>query len=132
MEPILKSAVKNGRLDPEQAIFYLNFQNDNEKGIFEVYSSWQYKHPLLPDSLNNKVWYPKLDEEHLSRVNEKRKEWFANSLTDISIKANFMNKSKLPFIFTSVKKSIGNLHDDLDKETVLEQYQMMTSRMTEK
>lgn len=132
LEPILKSAVKNGRFDPEQAIFYLNFQNDIEKGGFEVYSSWQYKHPLLPDSLNNKVWFTKLDKEQISKADEKRKEWFANSLADITTKANFLNKSGLPFIFSSVKNSIANLHDDFDKEIALEQYQIATKFMTEK
>tara|TARA_R110000744_G_scaffold361377_5_gene469123 strand:+ start:2236 stop:3258 length:1023 start_codon:yes stop_codon:yes gene_type:complete len=132
LEPILKSAITNGRFDPEQAIYYLNFQNDQEKGKFEVYSSWQYKHPLLPDSLNNKVWFPKLDEEQISKVNEKRKEWFANSLTDITKKGIFLNKSKLPFVFSSVKKSIANLHDDFDKKTALEQYGLFTIQMTEK
>lgn len=132
LEPILKSAVKNGRFDPEQAIFYLNFQDDREKGVFEVYSSWQYRHPLLPDSLNNKVWLPKLDEEQILKANQKRKEFFANSLVDISRKANFLNKSELPFIFSSVKKSTANLRDDFDRETALEQYQMMTSDMNER
>ena len=132
LEPILKSAVKNGRFDPEQAIYYLNFQDDIEKGRFEVYSSWQYKHPLLPDSLNEKVWFPKLDNEQTSNLNEKRKEWFANSLTDITTKTEFLNKSGLPFIFSSVKKSMANLQDDFDKDTALEQYQMATQFMTEK
>lgn len=132
LEPILKSAVKNGRFDPEQAIFYLNFQNDREKGVFEVYSTWQYRHPLLPDSLNNKVWLPKLDEEQILKANQKRKELFANSLADITRKANFLNKSELPFIFSSVKKSTANLRDDFDKETALEQYGLFTFQMTEK
>jgi hypothetical protein len=132
LEPILKSAVKNGRFDPEQAIFYLNFQNDVEKGPFEVYSSWQYKHPLLPDSLNNKVWFPNIDDEQMSEVNEKRNEWYANSISDIIIKTDFLNKSGLPFIFTAVKKSTANFPDDFDKETALEQYKMFTSNMREK
>ncbi|WP_396637862.1 hypothetical protein [Maribacter sp. R77961] len=132
LEPTLKSAVKNGRFDPEQAIFYLNFQDDQEKEKFEVYSSWQYKHPLLPDSLNNKVWFPKLNEEQISNVDEKRKEWYANSISDIKTKANFLNKSDLPFIFSSVKKSIGNMPEDFDKEKAMEQYNGITSFMIEK
>lgn len=132
LEPILKSAIQNGRFDPEQAIFYLNFQNDQEKGKFEVYSSWQYKHPLLPDSLNSKVWFPKLNEEQVSKINSKRKEWFASSLSDISKKANFLNKSGFPFIFSSVKSSVANLPDDFNKETALEQYHAITSFMIEK
>jgi len=132
LEPILKSAVENGRFDPEQAIFYLNFQNDQEKGKFEVYSSWQHKHPLLPDSLNNKVWFPKLSKEQTLKVNAKRKEWFANSISDIKTKIKFLNKSGLPYIFSSVRKSIGNMPNDFDKDTALEQYRMMTSYMIEK
>ena len=34
LEPILKHAVNNGRFDPELAIFYLNFQNDQKKRKF--------------------------------------------------------------------------------------------------
>lgn len=132
LEPILKIAVMNGRFDPEQAIFYLNYQNDQEKGYFEVYSTSQYRHPLLPDSLNNKVWLPKLNDEQLSKANEKRKEWYANSISDIKTKANFLNKSELPFIFSSVRKIIGNLHEDFNEETALEQYKMATFRMIEK
>lgn len=131
LEPVLKTAVQNGRFDPEQAIFYLNFQNDSEKGAFEVYSSWQYKHLLFPDSLNNKVWFPKLDQEQIAIANEKRKEWFANSLADITTKANFLTKSQLPFIFSSVKKSSMNFPDDFDKEMALEQYKEITSFMIE-
>lgn len=132
LEPILQTAVKNGRFNPEQAIFYLNFQKDTEKGLFEVYSSWQYKHPDLPDSLNNKVWFPKLDKEQISKINKKRKDWSASSLADISTKTNFLNRSGLPFIFSSVRKSILNMPRDVDQEEVLEQYKMITSFMTEK
>ena len=132
LEPILKLAVKNGRFDPERAIFYLSLQNDVEKGNFEVYSSWQYKHPLLPDSLNSKVWFSKLEKTQESKANEIRKEWYANSLADIVTKASFLHNSGLPFIFSSVKKSIGNMSEDFDKETALEQYKAMTSFMIEK
>ena len=132
LEPILKSAVKSGRFDPEQAIFYLNFQNDIEQGPFEVYSCWQYKHPLLPDSLNNKVWFPKFDKEQISRINKKRNEWYADSISDMITKNEFLNKSGLPFIFTSVKKSIANFPDDFDKETALKQYNGITRHMIER
>jgi len=51
----------------------------------------------------------------------------ANSLDDIATKSDYLSRSSRPFIFTSVKKSIGNLRDDFDKETALEQYKMGTS-----
>lgn len=131
LEPILFNAVQQGRFDPDQAIFYLNFQNDSEKGVFEVYSAWQYKHPLLPDSLNNKVWLTKLDENQKIKANIKRKEWHANSLDEIAIKTLYLTQNSLPFIFTCVKKSIANLSDDFDKETALKQYKAITSHMVE-
>lgn len=131
LEPILFKAVQQGRFDPEQAIYYLNFQNDQEKGIFEVYSTWQFIHPLLPDSLNNKVWLTKLDEKQKLIANIKRKEWYANSLEEIAIKSTFLAQNNLPFIFTCVKKSIGNLSDDFDKETALQQYQGLTRNKEE-
>ncbi len=127
LEEMLYQGVQEGRFDPETAILYLNFQNDSEKGIFEVYSTWQYNHPLLPDSLNNKVWLPNLDEKQQLDANFIRKKWHANSLEDIAKKSNYLSNSKLPFIFTCVRTSIANLKEDMDKETALEQYQMMTS-----
>ena len=126
LEPILKSAVESGRLDPEKAILYLNYQNDREKDYFEVYSSWQHKHPLLPDSLNNKVWYPRLDKEQEQMANETRKKWFANSIEEIEIKSKFLNGTDLPFVFTSVRKSVGLMRKDLDKESALQQYYART------
>ena len=131
LEPILHKAVTEGRIDPETAIFYMNFQNDLEKGKFEVYSVWQYMHHLLPDSLNNKIWIPKLNEEQVNQANSKRKEWYANSLEDIGTKAYYLSRSNLPFIFTSVKKSTGSLRDDFDRETAFKQYKIGTSFMKE-
>jgi len=129
LEPILFEAIQNGRFDPDQAIFYLNFQNDQEKGRFEVYSTWQFKHPLLPDSLNNNVWLMKLDENQKIEANNIRKKWNANSLEEIAIKSTFLAKSNLPFIFTCVHKSIANLADDFDQEKALSQYKGMTRSM---
>jgi len=126
LEPILFKAVQEGRFDPEGAIFYLNYQNDIEKGMFEVYATEQIKHPLLPDSLCDKIWLPDLSDEQIVMANNKRKEWNANTLEEIAAKTDFLSKSKLPFIFSSVRKTIGNLRDDFDKETALEQYNMFT------
>jgi len=126
LEAILFEAVNQERFDPEKAIFYLNFQNDLEKEKFEVYSTWQHKHPLLPDSLNNKIWLTKLDANHKEEANRKRKEWQANSLGEIAKKTSYLTKSNLPFIFTCVRKSIGNFSTDIDKETALKQYEMAT------
>lgn len=129
LEPVLRNAVKQGRFDPEAAIFYMNFQNDLEKGKFEVYSIWQFKHPLLPDSLNNKIWLPHLNADQKNAVNNKRKEWYANTIDEIAAKASFLTTSNLPFIFTCVRKSISNLSDSFDKTQALEQYNMITSSM---
>jgi hypothetical protein len=131
LEAILFQAVQGGRFDPETAIFYLNFQNDSEKGRFEVYSTWQYKHPDLPDSLNNKVWLPKLNEKQKREANRKRKKWHANSLEEIAMKAAFVSNSDLPFIFTCVKNSVGNIREDFDKNKALEQYRIPTMGMEE-
>ena len=126
LEPILRSAVESGRFDPEKAILYLNFQDDREKDYFEVYSSWQHKHPLLPDSLNNKVWYMKLNAEQRQMANATREKWFANSIEEIEVKSKYLNDTGLPFVFTSVRKSIGLMEDDLDKESALRQYHART------
>ncbi|MEL7120829.1 MAG: hypothetical protein AAFO07_15360 [Bacteroidota bacterium] len=131
LEPFLLEAVEEGRIDPETAIFYMNFQNDPEKGRFEVYSSWQYQHDLLPDSLNNKVWRAKLTAEQKLAANKIRANWHANSLEDIAIKSKFVANNDLPFIFSCVKNSIGKLKYDFDKATALEQYVAFTSFMEE-
>lgn len=130
LEQLLSYAVETRRLDPEKAIFYMNFQNDLEKGRFEVYSTWRYRHPLLPDSLNSIVWLPRLSKDQIKESNEMRKKWHANSLEDISSKASYLSTSKHPFVFTSVNRSVGNLRDDFDRETALSQYGKFTRHMT--
>ena len=127
LEPILCKAVNEGRFDPEQAISYLHFQNDKDKRDFEVYSNWQYKHHLLPDSLNNKIWLVNLNKEKYERANEIRKKWNADQLYDIAIKSDFIARSNIPFIFTSVMTFIENMPTDLTLEKALEQYKMATS-----
>lgn len=127
LEPILCQAVNEGRFDPEQAISYLNFQNDKDKRDFEVYSTWQYRHPLLPDSLNNKIWLVNLNKENYERANEIRKKWNADELDDIAVKSDFISRSNMPFIFTSVMTFVENIPTDLSLEEALEHYKMATS-----
>lgn len=127
LEPILCKAVNEGRFDPEQAISYLHFQNDKDKGNFEVYSTWQYRHHLLPDSLNNKIWLPSLNKEKYESANRIRKKWNADQLDDIAIKSDFISRSNIPFIFTSVMTFVENMPEDLTLEEALEQYKMSTS-----
>lgn len=98
LEPILCKAVNEGRFDPEQAISYLHFQNDEDKRNFEVYSTWQYRHHLLPDSLNNQIWLVNLNKEKYDRANEIRKKWNADQLDDIATKSDFLSRSNIPFI----------------------------------
>lgn len=129
LEPLLKKAIEIGRFDPELAIFYMNFQNDVEKGRFEVYSTWQYYHPLLPDSLNKKIWLPKLDAQQISEANRIRKEWHANTLGEVAMKTFFLTTTDLPFRFTGVHKSTANFSEDMDKAAALEQYKGVTSFM---
>jgi len=131
LEPLLCKAVDEGRFDPEKAIFYLNFQNDVDKKNFEVYSTWQYKQPLLPDSLNNKIWLPDLTTEAVKNANKVRSKWNADKLEQIAIKSDFLTKSDFPFIFTSVMRSTGNMPSDLSIEEAIEQYKMMTERKIE-
>ena len=127
LEPILCKAVSEGRFDPEQAISYLHFQNDKDKRDFEVYSTWQYRHHLLPDSLNNKIWLANLNKEKYERANDIRKKWNADQLDDIATKSDFNSRSNIPFIFTSVMTFIENMPTDLTLEKAMEQYKMATS-----
>ena len=122
MKSLLRAAVDEGRFDPEQAMFYLHMQNDDDKREFVEYSTWQYKHPELPDSLNSKIWVQKFTEEELTSINETRSAWYADQIEDIDIKTSFLSRSNLPFIFTSVRKSISNLSEDYDYEEALDQY----------
>ncbi len=131
LEPVLKKAVEAGRFDPEIAIYYLSFQSDHDKGPFEVFGTWQYKHPLLSRELNNKRWLPKLDEQQKALVNEVRKAWMANSLDDIAEKSTFLAKSKLPFIFTSVHKYTMKIDESVDEQSALTQYELLTMNRVE-
>jgi hypothetical protein len=131
LENLLLNAVNYGKLDPEIAIFYMNFQNDIDKGMFEVYSTWQFNHHLLPDSLNSKIWLTNLSNEEILKANEMRMKWNANTLQDIAIKTAFISTSNLPFKFTCGNKSIGNLRNDFNKDNALSQYKMITNHMME-
>jgi hypothetical protein len=131
LDDLLYDAVLDKRFDPEKAIFYMNFQNDLDKGVFEVYSTLQYYHYKLPDSLNNKIWIASLSEEQKNVANKKRKEWNANSLEEIAIKSSYLTKNSLPFIFTSVNKSIMNFPSDISKEFALEQYNLIVDGQVE-
>lgn len=127
LEPILCKAVNEGRLDPEQAISYLSFQNDMDKRDFQVYSTWQYRHHLLPDSLNNKIWLVNLNKDEYERANVLRKKWNADQLGDIATKSLFISRSNIPFIFTSVMTFVETMPTELTLEEALEQYKMTTS-----
>ncbi len=127
LQALLRAAVDQGRTDPENAIFYLNMQNDADKRNYEVYSIWQHRHPELPDSLNNKIWLPDLTQDDFEKANMVREAWNADKLQDIAIKSSYISKSSLPFIFTSVRKSIANMPNDLGLEEAMVQYEVMTS-----
>ncbi len=127
MEKVLYSAVHTGRFDPEYAIQYMRYQNDLEKGVFEVYATEQYKHSLLPDSLNNKIWLPYLSDERKKSANSMRQKWLANSIDDIVKKTKFLSTNDDGFIFTSVNKSTRYLKEDFDKQTAIDQYNMGTA-----
>ena len=105
LEPLMKAAVEQGRFDPEIAIQYVYFQNDIEKGKYEPFPINQYRHHLLPDSLNENIWMLNLSETQLEEINRVRHEWHANTTDDILIKAAFKLKTEHPFIFSSVKKN---------------------------
>jgi len=127
LEPILCKAVNEGRFDPEQAISYLHFQNDTDKRDFEAYPTWQYRHNLLPDSLNDKIWLVNLNKEKYERANEVRKKWNADQLDDIATKSDFSSRSNIPFLFTSTMTFVEYMPTDLSLEEALEQYKMATS-----
>lgn len=129
LEPLLKEAVSQGRFEPESAILYLHFQNDSDKGPFELFSTWQYKHPLLPDSLNNKLWIRRQTSETLAEVDRVRSEWFASTSAAVAQKAAFLERNRAPFMFSSMHRSVGNLAEDMDRETALEQYRAFTRQM---
>lgn len=129
LEPIIRKAVKQGRLDPELAIRYMKLQDDKEKGRFETYATWQYTHPLLPDSMNYAIWIPKLSDSEKAEINEMRAEWYADSIEDIQKKMAFSESSDWPYLFTSVNKSVVNLPEDLTAEEAIEQYLMFTDGM---
>lgn len=125
LEPVLFQAVNTGRMEPDFAIQYMEYQNDQEKGRFETYNVWQIWHPLLPDSLNNKLFLPKLDNAQKEESNAIRSKWLACSIEDIATKAAYLNANPdEEFIFISVGKSIAMLRDDYDAEDAMKQYNL--------
>ncbi len=131
LEQILFKAVRLGRIDPESAIVYLSYQNDPEKDLFHVHSTWQYRHRLLPDSLLNKVWVRDLDDSTLSKINCTRDKWFADSIEDIEIKSAYSAKSEIPFVFTSIRRLVSEFYDNQTLEEVMKQYELATGGMKE-
>ena len=129
LEPTLRQAVTEGRLDPELAIRYLKYQDDQEKGKFEVYATWQYRHTLLPDSMSSSLWVPAFSRADLTEINELRSDWYANSIQDIQTKARYMEETSWPFIFTSVQKSVAELAEESTPEEAVEQYLLFTDGM---
>ncbi|MFT6998056.1 MAG: hypothetical protein ACJAQ4_001815 [Cryomorphaceae bacterium] len=127
LEPAIRVAVKKGRLDPELGMQYLKFQEDAEYGRIEIYSTWQYSHPLLPDSMNYAIWVPKLSSSELEEINQIRAERYADSIEDIQTKSMFLESTDWPFILTSVNKSVANISEDITAEEAVEQYLMFTS-----
>jgi hypothetical protein len=129
LESLLRKAVNEGRLDPELAILYLDYQNDEEKGNYTTYATRQYRHELLPDSMNSIYWVPNIPKADIAEINELRKVWFANSIEDIQKKAAYMNASSWPFLFTSVRKSVNELAAESTEEEAVEQYLLNTDGM---
>lgn len=126
LEPLLRTAVDEGRLDPELALFYLNLYGEAGKGPFELYRGKQFSHVGLPGEMITAFWVTRLDKTQKDAANSIRKSWYADQLEDIEPKAVYSQNSTWPFIFTSVRKSVTQLDGDLSKEKALEQYNELT------
>ena len=68
-----------------------------------------------------------MNKEKYESANRIRKKWNADQLDDIAIKSDFISRSNIPFIFTSVMTFVENMPEDLTLEEALEQYKMTTS-----
>ena len=68
-----------------------------------------------------------MNKEKYERANEIRKRLNADQLEDIATKSDFISRSNIPFIFTSVMTFVENMPTDLTLEEALEQYKMTTS-----
>jgi hypothetical protein len=129
LEPLLRRAVAQGRLDPELAILYLKFQNDPDKGTYETLTTWQYQHPFLPEKMNNAIWSIQLSNSEKAEIDELRTQWYADRVGDIEEKASYLKKSSIPFIFTSVNKSVAQLSEELTADEAVDMYLMFTDNM---
>lgn len=124
LEPILYEAVQSGRLDPERAIQYLIYQNDNLD--FQNYTVWQFQHSLLPDSLTSVYWSTDLTEKS-SLVDSTRLTWMACSMTDAEKKAKYLSENlSSDYIFTSVNRAEGNLDERLEFEEAMATFKLLT------
>src|SRR5690606_11059710 len=106
LDEILKDAVYMGKLDPEQAISYLEYQEDMGAGPYEIFTVFQIQHPLLPDSLQDKSWERTYDKFTRIEADRVRKTWLAGSLGDLSIKAKYLKTTQHPFIFPGIQRNI--------------------------
>jgi hypothetical protein len=126
LEPMLREAVFDGRMDPELAIQYLAFQNDPEKGAFDPYTTLQVSHPLLPDSLAQRRNLPFRTAEELSAIDATRQKWLANSTSDIAQKTAFLEAHKeRDFFFSSVNTAVYKLAADVSAEEAVQMYEFL-------
>lgn len=121
LEPLFIEAINEGRLDPERAIYYLNFQNDVGKGPFEVYAFTKFSHPTFSDSVARQLWLPIHSESYVMKADSVRQQFFASFLSSIPSKASYLSQSSLPFLFSSVRTSVFQLSPELSAEEALAQ-----------
>lgn len=124
LEPLLLQAVLTGRLDPELAIQYMIFQNDDLR--FKNLTVWQYEHGLLPDSLKTIYWSPK-KTDNAKEIDSVRNSWHACSMADAERKVEYLSENlSSSFIFTSVNKAEGNIDESLNKNDAFDTYKLLT------
>lgn len=128
IDDLLREAVYGGKLDPEQAISYLRYQNDMGAGPYEIYTVFQVQHPLLPDSLQNKSWEKTYDQSIRKKADSVRNTWLANSMQEMSVKAKYLKSAEHPFIFSGIHREIYQLPLEMSKKEVMERYERQTSR----
>lgn len=133
LKNMMRSAVDEGRLDPETALTFLYYQKDISDSAYYLPLSqyWVYTHDALPDSLKTKIMRDPGSLEEVKAHNDFREKWYATTLTERKEKLHFLKKTKLPFIFSSVIRNMNTLDFTslINKDEIAEKYNAMTRGM---
>jgi len=133
LKTVMRNAVDAGKIDPEAALQFIFHQKDESDSVHYMHLSqyWVYTHDALPDSLKTKIMRDPGSPQEIKAHNDFREKWHATTLNEGKEKLQFLKKTKLPFIFSSINQNMNTIDfSSLIKQgELLDKYEAMTRGM---